>query len=208
MAIFRVTRNALLLTYDQNLTNDEEFILLYDINASSNLEFLYWKYPSFNLEKISDVECAGEFCFFKLDVYKLAKVSQIPPLIKYYNRSVSDGLECSCVFIKRFAYPCRYGVMVPRFRRPVPELCLISNVTLDHIYNRFGRLLNDFNQPWLTPQQLEIFPGKIHSKEAPLDNSWGFVDGTLRPVCRPGHNHRITYNGHKRIFNQLLHLMV
>ena len=199
MATFRVTRNALLLAHDQNLINDEEFILLYDINTSSNLEFPYWKYPSFNLENISDAECAAEFRILKSDVYKLAEVMQIPPLIKCYNRSVFDGLECFCVFLKRFAYPCRYGDMVPRYGRPAPELCLMSNATLDHIYNRFGRLLHDFNQLWLAPQQLEIFANKIHSKEAPLDNCWGFVDGTVRPVCRPGHNQRIIYNGHKRI---------
>ena len=75
----------------------------------------------------------------------------------------------------------------------------MSNATLDHIYDRFGRLLHDFNQQWLAPQQLEIFADKIHSKEAPLDNCWGFVDGTVRPACRPGHNQRIIYNGHKRI---------
>ena len=43
----------------------------------------------------------------------------------------------------------------------------MSNATLDHIYDRFGRLLHDFNQQWLVPQQLEIFADKIHSKEAP-----------------------------------------
>ena len=39
----------------------------------------------------------------------------------------------------------------------------------------------------------------IHNKNAPLQNCWGFVDGTVRPVCRPGENQRVLYNGHKRI---------
>ena len=39
----------------------------------------------------------------------------------------------------------------------------------------------------------------MHRKEASLDNCWGFVDGTVRPVCRPEHNQWIIYNGHKRI---------
>ena len=112
------------MAHDQNLINDEEFILLYDRNTNINLEFPYWKYPSFNLENISDAECTAEFRFLKSDVYKLAEVLQIHPLIKCYNRSVFDGLECFCVFLKRFINPCRYGEMVPRFGRPVPELCL------------------------------------------------------------------------------------
>ena len=71
-----------LLAHDQNLINDEEFILFYDINTSSNLEFSYWQYPSFNLEDISDAVCTAEFRFLQTDVYKLAEVLQIPPLIK------------------------------------------------------------------------------------------------------------------------------
>ena len=27
----------------------------------------------------------------------------------------------------------------------------------------------------------------------------GFVDGTIRPVCKPKHNQRAVYNGHKRV---------
>ena len=148
MAAFRVTRNVLLLVHDQNLINDEQFILLYNIKTSSNLEFPYWKYPLFNLENISNAECTAEFRFLKSDVYKLTEILQIPPLIKWYNRSVFDALVCICIFLKQFAYSCCYGDMVPRFRRPVSELCLMSNATLDHIYSRFERLLYDFNQSW------------------------------------------------------------
>ena len=28
---------------------------------------------------------------------------------------------------------------------------------------------------------------------------WGFMDGTVRPICRPGKNQRVVYNGRKRI---------
>ena len=51
MATFTVTRNVLLLAHDQNLIDDKEFVLPYDINTRNNLEFPYWNYPSFNLEK-------------------------------------------------------------------------------------------------------------------------------------------------------------
>lgn len=39
----------------------------------------------------------------------------------------------------------------------------------------------------------------IHTKGAALQNCWGFVDRTVRPVCRPGENQRVLFNGHKRI---------
>ena len=34
-------------------------------------------------------------------------------------------------------------------------------------------------------------------KGAALDNCWGFVDGTVRPISRPGQNQLVMYNGHK-----------
>ena len=36
-------------------------------------------------------------------------------------------------------------------------------------------------------------------KESALDNCWGFVVGTVRPVCRPSQMQRAIYNGHKKV---------
>jgi len=33
----------------------------------------------------------------------------------------------------------------------------------------------------------------------PLDNCWGFIDDTFRPIARPSVNQRMMYNGHKRV---------
>ena len=59
--------------------------------------------------------------------------------------------------------------------------------------------LSDLNQGWLSPRCLKAFADSIHSKGAALDNVWGFIDGTVRPCCRPKVNQQILYNGHKRL---------
>ena len=69
----------------------------------------------------------------------------------------------------------------------------------DHVVTSQGHLLQDLDQPWLQPQYLEEFARAIHQRGAALDNCWGFVDGTLRPICRPGEHQRVMYNGHKRV---------
>ena len=38
----------------------------------------------------------------------------------------------------------------------------------------------------------------IPNKGAALTNCFGFVDGTIRQISRPGKNQRMVYNGHKR----------
>ena len=46
---------------------------------------------------------------------------------------------------------------------------------------------------------LEEYATAISDKGAALDNCFGFVDGTVRPISRPGEMQRIVYNGHKRV---------
>ena len=196
---FRDTREALLLAHFNKIINDEEFILLYDLNSSKNLDYPYWNYEKFDLDKISDEECWSDFRFHKNEIYTLKDVFRIPDEITTYNRCKVDGIEALCIFLDRFAYPCRYSDMIPRYGRPVPQFSMISNEILNRIYDNFHNLLNTMNQPWLNPQCLETFCDAIHGKGSALDNCWGFVDGTVRPICRPGQMQRILYNGHKKV---------
>ena len=103
------------------------------------------------------------------------------------------------MLLKRFAYPCRFADMVARFGRPVPQLCLIRNRMMDYLFDEYSHLLADLNQPWLSRDRLRHFAATIHDKGAPLENCWGFIDGTVRPLCKPDENQRILYNGHKRV---------
>ena len=39
----------------------------------------------------------------------------------------------------------------------------------------------------------------IHAKGVPLENCFGFIDGTVRPIARPDQKQGIVYNGHKLV---------
>lgn len=67
---------------------------------------------------------------------------------------------------------------------------------MDDIHNRFHHLFDSLDLVWLDP---EVFAQVIHDKGAPLNDCWGFVDGTPRPIARPIRNQRIMFSGHKRI---------
>jgi len=45
---------------------------------------------------------------------------------------------------------------------------------------------------------LQEFSQAVYHKNAPIQNCWGFIDGTVRPMCRPSVNQKASYNGHKR----------
>ena len=88
--------------------------------------------------------------------------------------------------------------MISQFRRPLPELCLVSNPVMNFVYDRWEHLLKTMNQQWIAPFNLQLFADTIHASVSLLDNCCGFTDGTVGPICGPRKNQRILYNGHKK----------
>ena len=206
MATFREAREVLLLANDLDLINDEAMLLLYDFNTSKNLDIPYWKYEKFELDSLSDDECKSEFRFLKHDIYALLDVLNLPDKIACQNRFFVYSDEALCLLLRRFAYPCRYEDLVPRFGRPVPQLSMVVSETMDLLYARFGNLFSRLNQPWLYQANLADFSQSVYRKGTALENCRGFIDGTVRPVARPGENQRVLFNGHKRDLHQVISL--
>ena len=199
MATFREAREALLIANDLNLIDEEEVLLLSEVNTSKNLDIPFWKYDKLDLDSLTDDECKSEFRFLKNDIYGLLEVLDLPDKITCPNRFSVYSDEALCLLLRRFAYPCRYEDLVSRFGRPVPQLSMVVNKMMDFLYTRFGQLLSSFDQPWLSSANLTSFCDYVYRKGAALDNCWGFIDGTVRPVCRAGLNQRVLYNGYKRV---------
>ena len=164
----------------------------------ANPVFPYWNHAKFNINAWTEDECWADFRFHKDDLYRLQNALNFVEPIITDNRLNVDPLEALCILLKRLAFPCRYSDMIPRFGRSVPDLCLIFNKALDKVHSDFGHLLTSFDQQWLSRQNLKEFADAIHAKGAPLDVCWGFIDGTLRQVARPGEDQQPMYSGHKR----------
>ena len=64
---------------------------------------------------------------------------------------------------------------------------------------RWHHLLTRYNHDLLSHPKLLQYRKMIEQAGAALDNCWGLIDGTVRPVCRPSENQRATYDGHKRV---------
>ena len=191
---FKDLRNLLVKSYDDGFI--EEFILLYDLYSSKDLDFPYDVYVPFDLD---EAECVAEFRFRKRDVRALAEVLRVPDTITCEQGSVCTGIEGLCMLLRRMAYPCRYGDMIPRFAKPVPVLSMITNQIPDFIYNVQGHKVLNWNHDLLSPANLQTYVDTITAEGAPLDNCFGFIDGTIRAIGRPEQHQRILYNGHKRV---------
>ena len=95
--------------------------------------------------------CSPQFhqpCHFATDHFVGKTTDVTPPQSKRSSYATA---------LRRFAYPCRYSDMIPRFGRSVSELSLIATEVTDHVFNTHGYLLNDLNQPWLHPNRLQEY---------------------------------------------------
>ena len=108
-------------------------------------------------------------------------------------------LKAFFMLLKRLSYPCGYGDLIYRFGRLVPVFSMATNHVLDYIYNTHSHLITQWNHTMLSPRALEVYAETIHGKGTALENCFGFVDGTVRPIARPDEHQRIIYNGHKRV---------
>ena len=70
---------------------------------------------------------------------------------------------------------------------------------MDKVFEMHSYRILHWNPIILNPQSLVTCGQAIDAKGTPLENCFGFIDGTVRPICRPRKNQRIVYNGHKRV---------
>ena len=104
-----------------------------------------------------------------------------------------------CTVLRRLVYPCRYGDLCPFFHRPKKEICLLFNQGVHFIFDNWSAHLTDFNHPWLTVPSVVRYCEAVRAKGCPLPFCWGFIDGTVRKMCRPIRHQREIFNGHHRV---------
>ena len=199
MSSFKAVQEMLLFCLEEEIIDDEEFAVLYEEYTPQNLPFPHCQYDTFSLLNKDPAECKADFRVEKADIPLLIDALRMPPEFVCKNGTVCDATEGLCILLKRFAYPCRYSDMIPIFGRSVPELSIISNEITDWLYTNHGHKVTHWNHDILSPAMLDVYATAIYNKGAALENCFGFIDGTVRPISRPIINQRAVYNGHKRV---------
>ena len=199
MISFRDVQNHLLLSHGSNFIEDEEVLILCDLFEPRNPNFPHEAYAKFDLDEMAKSESLSEFRFRKRDILSLAEVLDILESIRCEQSSFCGGIEGLCMLLRRLSYPCRYGDMIQRFAKPVPLFSMVTNILIDHICAIHGRRLTQWNLYILSPDHLEMYTATIRPRGSPLENCFGFIDGTIRPIARPGEDQQVVYNGHKRV---------
>ena len=109
--------------------------------------------------------------------------------------SVTEGV---LILLRRLSYPNILDDMKPLFNRSKSELSYISNTFLDCLYRTHSSKFSDLDQSRMDEEHLRLYADAITDIGGPLPNCWGFIDGTVRQICRPSENQKLVYSGHKR----------
>ena len=150
----------------------------------------YEDFGRFSLDDINDAECLAEFRFRKHDLPLLAEVLQILDSFTCYQRTESSGIKALCILLRRLSYPSRFSDIIPLSRRSVPVLSMVSNRVLDFIYDTHGHRITQWNHQVFSQPLLQLYSGTIAAQVLLWTFVFGFVDGTVPPICRPAeHQH-------------------
>ena len=78
---------------------------------------------------------------------------------------------------------------------------MITKKMTDFVFDEHSHQVLQWNYFLLSPPKLQGYADAVSARGAALDNSFGFIDGTVLPICKPDAHQGVTvvYNGHKRV---------
>lgn len=154
---------------------------------------------SFALNLISDQDVYAWFRFTRENPPRRSLAFGFPSFIHLKNRSKFSDMEALCVLLRRLSYPHRYGSIKHTFCRSELKISMIFTWAVEFIDANFGHLLTSLELFWFDLPHMLTYCAAISKKNSPLPDIFDFIDGTFRPVCRPGEDQRTLYSGHYRL---------
>jgi hypothetical protein len=168
--------------------------MLHRIAASRRIDCMPIPVVRFNLRAVPDAEALLRFRFTSAEISLVAESLLLPPYVFTPDRHRTHRDEALAILLCRFAFPNRITPdLVMLFGRSPSALSSIIKFVVHAVLQRFkSRIL--FDETRVAPL-IQTFAAAIHNAGAPLNNVWGFIDGTARTCCRPIRSQRIMYSG-------------
>lgn len=132
------------------------------------------------------------------EILEMVTALRIPDDIRTPGGHCFDGLEALAITLARFRSPGDQHDLAMRFRRTQPAISEIFNWVCTYIDETWEHLLGFDSDSLLSPSNLEAYARAIYAKGAPVETIWGFIDCTIRRICRPTWWQRVAYNGYKK----------
>ena len=183
---FESLSSVLVIAHNDGDIDDEELLVLLLALEEDKLQPSHVLPPRLCLRSLDDHTCKLRFRFSRAEIVELCHALRIPEKIVGPSRVSWTGLEGRLVVLRRLSYLCRLGELSDECGRSFPDLSRIFNSTLMWIWRRWsGQVQDPFTNAHFTPTRLRAHRAAIYRKSGVDLRVWGFIDGTVRPMCRP-----------------------
>lgn len=149
-----------------------------------------------NFDALSNEDSVLYFRFSKEELLTLCHELRLPDTIRTDHGYRCTGLEALLVLCRRLAFPCRLKELETFFGMSSSAISAIFHWALQHLAEKFASILT-LDSHRLNAAKLAEYAAAIQGAGG-LGNCWGFIDGTLREICRPTRFQRAAFSGHKR----------
>ncbi|KAJ7128062.1 hypothetical protein C8R46DRAFT_814339, partial [Mycena filopes] len=143
-------------------------------------------------------DCLDQFRFYAEELVHLAVVLDIPEIFRTTKRYAFPRVEALALFLARFKSPADLADLTRRYDRCESSISELVNELAEFLDERWSHLLDFDAQHILSPARLQEYAAAIFANGAPLDTILGFMDCTIRGICRPSRHQRPSYNGYKK----------
>ena len=157
----------------------------------------FGNYERMNFEALTDFEVQTFFRFTKADINELCDKLHIPDVIRTKTGYKFTNRDALLVLLWRLSYPNRWADGVKFFGRGRSSLSEITHWMLKFMTENYAQLLR-MPSAYNTPECLRRMADAIHNR-CPMSTVAGFIDCTLRGICRPFVGQQAAYSGHKKI---------
>ncbi|KAF0731276.1 hypothetical protein Ae201684P_011837 [Aphanomyces euteiches] len=148
---------------------------------------------------MSDEEAKDQFRMTSSNIVRLTKISNLPSVTITCEGVRSDPVEALAICLRRLVFPHRWIDMAAMLGRAPSTICHIFYFVVEFLDKNLSKMLYFYIDR--ISKNIDRYCKAISSKEKrSIKGVWGFIDGTVRPMCRPGKckGQQAVYNGHKR----------
>jgi hypothetical protein len=158
-----------------------EKVLLYEI-----------PHVDFKLESLGEKEVYAYFRFSEGELRELCEALHIPSVITTSEGDKCEGLHVLCMMCMYYAYPTRRFEMISKFGTSLSRLSRLISHLRNWLYERYYPGM--CNPKQLPADKMEEF-ARVIQECTGMPGIFSFIDGTVRPTCKPELFQAVVYNG-------------
>jgi hypothetical protein len=154
---------------------------------------------TFNLDAQQPYWLKENFRMPRHELERTRRLLGIPDVVITHNRDRCPGLLAFMMLLYKMSWPRRMCDLRDVFGGTKQRCGRIVNEVACFLYRRFHAKMCSLDRDRMNDDYLMSLCSVHYQKNQVMENIWGFIDGTVRPCCRPVRFQKTVYNGHKKV---------